>query len=520
MKMDMAFLVSAAVRAVDTPQRREKAWRHQTPAEADITGILEQADREHADGLLFDDRVPDPEPDEDAAPSEGHESLPRSDAESNALDEPCNACGVSCESGWPTAEQFGRGDQGVTRRGMHTKKKEKNEKMERRGNGPAQAPGPEQGRGDHAEDPRGQEHRPFLGLLPARGPAVAAGARSASLEVEQAARSEPGKEGTPPDQQRLIFEAEQEHADGDMQAKVQVEAAGMQPDQQSRICASERHADQQCLTIAGKRLELEGMLAWEDVAEGTGEEGIPPDQQGLTAAVKQLDVDEKGTPPDQQGLTMAGQRLELEEMLAHADRQLAEGIRPNQQRAIFEGDQLQSKKVIPPDQQGLSFAGEQLEADRILNIAGKQPKLEEMLAYADMRLVEDVQPNLQRIIFVGEQLQQKKAKEGIPPTSMRAANSRRRATSTTRWRGWRRSCRRLRPAWAQLPRWPFLTASGQVYLDAGEATRPAAPRELAHVYGCMQALQVEAEAQGVAGLQGATLPCVQDGSKTRARAGR
>ena len=237
----------------------------------------------------------------------------------------------------------------------------------------------------------------------------------ASLEVEQAARSEPGKEGAPHDQQRLIFEAEQEHADGDMQAKVQVEAAGMQPDQQSRICASERHADQQCLTIAGKRLELEGMLAWEDVAEGTGEEGIPPDQQGLTAAVKQLDVDEKGIPPDQQGLTMAGQRLELEEMLAHADRQLAEGIRPNQQRAIFEGDQLQSKKVIPPDQQGLSFAGEQLEADRILNIAGKQPKLEEMLAYADMRLVEDVQPNLQRIIVVGEQLQQKKAKEGIPP---------------------------------------------------------------------------------------------------------
>eukprot|EP00971_Amphidinium_carterae_P348149 6490350-Amphidinium_carterae.1 len=62
LKADIAHMVSAAVKDVDKPERREKAFQHLMPTDMTLTSILDAADSE----ALFDDR-PQKEHDDEVA---------------------------------------------------------------------------------------------------------------------------------------------------------------------------------------------------------------------------------------------------------------------------------------------------------------------------------------------------------------------------------------------------------------------------------------------------------------------
>merc|ERR1712154_143484 len=162
-------------------------------------------------------------------------------------------------------------------------------------------------------------------------------------------------------------------------------------------------------TLTGKTITLEGEPSdsIENVkAKIQDKEGIPPDQQRLIFAGKQLEVEpsdsienvkakiqyKEGIPPDQQRLIFAGKQLEdgrtlsdyniQKESTLHLVLRLRGGIQIFVKTLtgktitldVEASDtidnvkaKIQDKEGIPPDQQRLIFAGKQLEDGRTLS---------------------------------------------------------------------------------------------------------------------------------------------------------
>ncbi|NXY72606.1 UBB protein, partial [Glareola pratincola] len=155
-------------------------------------------------------------------------------------------------------------------------------------------------------------------------------------------------------------------------------------------------------TLTGKTitLEVEPSDTIENVkAKIQDKEGIPPDQQRLIFAGKQLEdgrtakiQDKEGIPPDQQRLIFAGKQLEdgrtlsdyniQKESTLHLVLRLRGGmqifvktltgktitleVEPSDTIENVKA-KIQDKEGIPPDQQRLIFAGKQLEDGRTLS---------------------------------------------------------------------------------------------------------------------------------------------------------